>query len=161
MRDKLIMRKPNRAAGFTLIEILIAVAIVGILSAIAYPNYASYIQRGKLTEASTALLTLRTQMEQYYQDNRKYTNVSNNTGTPVVSPCDPTKTSLLPLKGFDVECVFDTPVNGFTAKATGKLPATNGFIYKINNNGDQTSTVSLDWGGGSQSCWIMKKGDTC
>jgi len=158
MRNKnLCARKFKKIQGFTLIEIMIAVAIVGILSAIAYPNYASYVQRGKLMEASTALLSLRTSMEQYYQDNRTYATV----GAPIISPCDPTKMPVM--KGFDMTCQFGTPPEGFTAKATGKSSSANtkDFEYRITNTGAQSSTVGPAWGGGNLPCWIMKKEDTC
>lgn len=48
-----IARKPK---GFTLIEVMVVVVIVGILAAIAYPNYQEYIQRGRRAEARTGLL---------------------------------------------------------------------------------------------------------
>ncbi len=150
-----IMSRTRRKAGFTLIEVMIAVAIVGILSAIAYPNYASYVQRGKLIEASNVLLALRTSMEQYYQDNRSY---ANGTGA-IVSPCDASRMPVL--KEFTVTCAIGTPASGFTASATGRTPATTGFIYRIDSAGTQTSTVGSTWGGGSFTCWIMKKDDTC
>lgn len=47
---------PNQQHGFTLIELMITVAIVGILSSIAYPNYTSYVQRGHRADARAGLL---------------------------------------------------------------------------------------------------------
>jgi type IV pilus assembly protein PilE len=55
--------------GFTLIEVMIVVAIVAILSSVAYPAYTDYVRRGQLQEAFTNLANYRIQMEQYYQDN--------------------------------------------------------------------------------------------
>lgn len=46
---------PRKPMGFTLIEVMIVVAIVGILAAMAYPSYLEYIQRGRRAEARTAL----------------------------------------------------------------------------------------------------------
>ena len=60
------------AKGFTLIEVMIVVAIVAVLAAIALPNYADYIKRGKIIEATSALSDLRTRYEQWYLDNRTY-----------------------------------------------------------------------------------------
>jgi len=65
-----------RQSGFTLIEVMIAVAIVGILIAIALPSYRNYVIRGKLVAGTNALANMRAQMEQYYQDNRTYATVS-------------------------------------------------------------------------------------
>lgn len=156
MRDISTLTRAKPERGFTLIEIMITVAIVGILSAIAYPNYASYVLRGKLIEASTTLLALRTSMEQYYQDNRSY---GNGTGA-IVSPCDITKMPVM--KEFTMTCPIGTPASTFKATATGKTTAaTSGFSYSIDNFGAQSSTLGTVWGGGTFACWIMKKGDTC
>src|SRR5574341_294426 len=76
-------RGPRASAGFTLIEVMITVAIVAILAGIAYPTYTDYIVRGRLVDAATALRATRARMEQYYQDNRTYTSVSSS----IVSPC--------------------------------------------------------------------------
>ena len=56
--------------GFTLIEVMIVVAILGILAAVAYPGYQDYILRSRITEAVNGMETLRTDMERFYQDNR-------------------------------------------------------------------------------------------
>jgi len=62
----------HRQSGFTLIEVMITIAIVAILAAIAIPNYANYLTRGKIQEATSNLLGMRVKMEQYFQDNRMY-----------------------------------------------------------------------------------------
>lgn len=66
----------RRSAGFTLIELLIAVAIIGILAAIAIPSYQGYVERSNLTEAKSALMDAAGQMERYYTSNYKYSGAT-------------------------------------------------------------------------------------
>ena len=58
--------------GFTLIEVMITVAVVAILAAVALPQYRDYVTRGRIPEATSRLATLQVQAEQYFQDNRTY-----------------------------------------------------------------------------------------
>jgi type IV pilus assembly protein PilE len=58
--------------GFTLIEMMITVAIVGILAAIAIPQYSEYVRRGKRTECKAAMLRASQQMEKFYSNNNQY-----------------------------------------------------------------------------------------
>ena len=69
---KLALPRHAAAWGFTLIELMIVIAVVAILAAVALPAYGDYLRRGQLPEAFTNLADLRVKMEQYYQDNRSY-----------------------------------------------------------------------------------------
>lgn len=60
-------------SGFTLIEVMIVVAIVGILAAVAYPNYTEHVQRGRRTEGKAALLKTQGALERYFTVNNTYT----------------------------------------------------------------------------------------
>jgi type IV pilus assembly protein PilE len=62
----------NKSTGFTLIEMMIAVAIVGILAAIAYPQYVEYVAKGKRAECRSALLIASQKMEKFYSNNNRY-----------------------------------------------------------------------------------------
>jgi type IV pilus assembly protein PilE len=68
------MSNRSRISGFTLIEIMIAVIIVGILAAIALPSYYKYIERSRRTDAQKALMDLANREEQYFLDRRTYTD---------------------------------------------------------------------------------------
>lgn len=63
-----------KLSGFTLIELMITVAILAIVAAVAIPSYTSYVDRGKRAEARTALLDIAARQERYYSNNRQYTN---------------------------------------------------------------------------------------
>jgi len=137
------MRKQN---GFTLIELMITVAIVGILAAIALPAYSDYVIRGKLAEAHAQLLTLRSAAEQYFQDNRTY----------IGFPCTAAGT-----KYFTYTCTNLTATT-YTANATGVASeGTNGFVYTLDqSNTRATTAVPANWTT-SATCWVKKKSGQC
>ena len=68
-----------------MLEVMIVTAIVAILAAIALPNYADYVTRGKITEATTALSDMRQRYEQFFLDNRSYLN-GCATVEPLIQP---------------------------------------------------------------------------
>ena len=59
--------------GVTLMELMIVVVIIGILAAVAYPNYREFVTRAKRTEARAALLKIATNQEKYYLQNNTFT----------------------------------------------------------------------------------------
>ena len=62
----------STSQGFTLIEVMITVAIIGILAAVAYPSYTDYVRKSHIQEAFSNLSAYRAKLEQYYQDNRAF-----------------------------------------------------------------------------------------
>ena len=74
------------AAGFSLIELLVVLVIVGILSAIALPNYRQHIQRGHRAEAAGALLEAQHFMERYYSAHGRYDGSAKEPGKPPELP---------------------------------------------------------------------------
>lgn len=72
-------------AGFSLIELLIVVAIVGILSAVAYPSYTNYVLKGKRAEGRAALLAAAQRQERYLTNNNSYTTNLAAAGIPAFS----------------------------------------------------------------------------
>jgi len=128
--------------GFTLIELMIAVAIVAILLSVAVPSYRDYLRRGAVAEVIGALGSGRVVMEQYFLDNRTY----------VGAPC-PANT-----KSFTVACTLAATT--YTITGTG-IENLSGFSFTINQADARTSTGGWVAGGGTVSCWISRKGDTC
>jgi type IV pilus assembly protein PilE len=136
--------------GFTLIEVMITVAIVAILAAVAVPSYTDYVTRGKIPDATAGLATKRVQAEQFFQDNRTYVGATN-------LGCAADTTSS---KNFSFSCNPQT-ATAYTLQAVGKS-AMAGFTYTINEQGTKTSTITkTGWTGSSTSCWITAKGGTC
>ncbi|MGA8031391.1 MAG: type IV pilin protein [Casimicrobiaceae bacterium] len=127
-----------RCRGFTAIEMMIVVAIVGILAMIALPSYLAYIERGKVSEVTSVLGGGRVLAEQYYNDNLTY----------VGSPC-PAST-----KYFTIACATTATTYTFTATGTGDMSS---FVYTINES--NLRTTAGPWGSGN--CWIFRQGDSC
>ncbi len=142
---------PHRrsARGFTLIEVMITVAIVAILAAVALPSYQDYVTRGYIPEATSQLGTRQVRLEQYFQDNRTYD------GAPVCAA--DTTTS----KVFDFECTA-ADANGFTLQAQGKGRMA-GFAYTVNQAGQKTTAGVPDgWATPNpNNCWVTRKGGLC
>lgn len=62
----------NQPRGFTLVEVMIVVAIIGILAAIAYPSYDEYVKRGHRTEGQALLSDAAARQERYFAQNNSY-----------------------------------------------------------------------------------------
>lgn len=138
--------------GFTLIEVMITVAIVAILAAIALPSYQDYVRRGQLSEAISALSDYRVKMEQFFQDNRTYIGGGLNT-------CGATPSG--GLTKFTLECDAPTATT-YLATAKGSSGLTTGFTYTVNQTNAKTSTVTgVSGWSGNGACWITKKGGIC
>jgi type IV pilus assembly protein PilE len=152
MKSKLsagIWMQARNASGFTLIELMVTVAIVAILTAIAYPSYRNYVIRGALVNATQGLSAMQANMERYFQDNRTY--VAANGYSP---PCLPPGT---PYGTFTVSCpnaLTNAPGSPsvFTGSAaptatTYQLEAvgtgnTAGFYFFLDYQGNEASTVT-------------------
>ena len=161
--DRLRPAVPHRAgqAGFTLIEVMITVAIVAILAAVALPSYRDYIVRGHLADASNGLATIRAQMERHFQDNRTYATVTT-AATPAVTfttPCA-AAASTRTFNLFEVSCSGTPTANGFTLQAVGS-GAANGFTFTMTEADVRATTAAASGWGTCATKWILRKGATC
>jgi type IV pilus assembly protein PilE len=133
----------KKQRGFSFIELMIVVAIIGILTAIALPAYKDYVTKGRIPDATSNLAALRVQQEQYFQDNRTY----------VGAPCTASSSYF----NFSCTNVLQTT---YTVRADGTGPMA-GFAYTVDQSNAKTSTMSPDWGGVTVNCWATKKGGGC
>jgi type IV pilus assembly protein PilE len=138
----------RRTGGFTLIELLIAVAIVGVLAAVAYPSYEGYMRRSKRSEAAQLLAAIANREAQYLLDSRMYTTVIGATGLNVNTErwnCTPSAAPTTCSNGaYNVTVAIDNtatpPTFTATAAATGKQ-VQDGTLT-INQTGAKTRQVS-------------------
>jgi type IV pilus assembly protein PilE len=148
------MKFRQRLRGFTLIEVMIAVAIVGILAAIAVPSYTNYVRRGKIPEAIGILADGRLKFEQFFLDNRTYAGYVSGVCTPLAAG----GTSFVATaKYFTYACVSGPTTYTITATGVAATGMT-GYSYTINELNVKTSTVP---GGAGATCWITKAGEVC
>ena len=150
--------------GFTLIELMIVIAIVAILSAVALPAYTDYLRRGQLPEAFTNLADFRVKLEQYYQDNRNY----GNTGAQVCANAatnPPSWNGFVPNgpRNFTYTCALTgtsgTGNQSYTLTATGSSGRAVGHAYTLTQDNLQRTT-SFKGATVSKACWVTR-GSEC
>ena len=99
--------------GYTLIEVLIVMAIAGILASIAYPSYQDYVTRARRSDGQSALLDLGNRMEDYYLDQKSYQSATIGTG----GTHDVLSRATTPENGYTLEIVHATE-NSYVLQAT-------------------------------------------
>jgi len=136
----MIMRKYMR--GVTLMELMIVVVIVGILAAVAYPNYRQYVARAKRNEAKSCLLQVATLQERFYLQNNTYTTDMTNLGFGAAA-------NNVSNSGSYVCSVTAADANTFAATATyqnADAEAGKCLTFSIDGRGQKTSAPAAD-------CW--------
>ncbi len=138
----------NINKGFTLIEVMIVVAIIGILAAIAYPSYDEYVKRGNRAEGMAQLNDIAARQERYYAQNNEYIIDSNEFGKlgltvvsgKVKSATEKYETTVAEGDDADGGYVL-TAENKFNDDACGNLT--------LSATGVKGVTGSRDW----KDCW--------
>jgi type IV pilus assembly protein PilE len=136
--------------GFTLIELMVTVAIVGILLAVAVPAYSDYVVRGRLSEAFTALGGAQLSAEQFWSNRpngRTYVGFNEVNSFPANT-------------AYFTYALSDASASSFTLTATG-IGKMSGFVYTIDQNGNHATTGSPDGWGVNAACWVDHKGGAC
>ena len=125
-----------KARGFTLIELMIVVAIVGILAAIAYPSYTEYVRRTHRTEIAAILMEQSQVLERYFTKNGYYTEA--------------------PVAGsnawYTVGVVLAPTTFTLTATPTAMMSGDKCGSFQITNTGAR-SNIGLAAGTTTATCW--------
>lgn len=151
MNKKVTLTQKKRTnSGFTLIELMIAVAIVGILASIALPAFNGYLVRSKLSDATSQLSGLRLQMEQSRQDTRTYLSAG---ACSVAAPAN---------TYFSFSCAATASTFTWTATSVAGqgLGAAGDYAFTINQAGVQTTQAfdGTDHSGAPLGCWSLRGG---
>ena len=133
--------------GFTLVELMIVVAIIGVMSAIAYPSYTSYMNKSGRADAKVGLARIADKQERYYLQNNTYATTTEllGLGTP------PWITD----EGYYSITIDDgADTSGFTATASalsGQAKDTDCKTFSLSSTGLRTATDSTDTA--TIECW--------
>jgi type IV pilus assembly protein PilE len=144
------LRRPHQ--GFTLIEVMITVAIIGILAAVALPSYTDYVRRGKLQEGFAEMATARVKLEQYYQDFRNYGTTATACPNEVAMPTS---------KYFTYTCKWGSTSSSqsYELKAAGKGDI-SGYDFTVDQANAQ-KTLNFKGVAVNKPCWITKASESC
>lgn len=132
-----ISTRNSRHKGFTMIELLIVIAIVGLIAAIAYPNYTRSVAKTNRSAAKTALLQLQLAQERWRSSNPSYTNVIANLNAPAVN----NYVLAITAAGATNYTITATAVGNQLANDGGCSP------LSVNENGPVTPNAA------AQTCW--------
>lgn len=127
----------SRPRGFTLIELMIVVVVVGILAAIAYPSYVNHVLRTKRSSAQGHLYALANKQEQFLLDARTYASAP---GTLLGTPPEVAQ-------NYDISIVVNTAPPRFTITADSK------GTQRSKDTSCQTLTLNQDGTRTPAGCW--------
>lgn len=142
--DHFRLNRNQSNQGFTLIELMVAITIVGILAAVSVPLFSEYFQRGKLSQGISTLTQLAVQMEKSYLDFRKY---DDNGDCIVSSPTD---------QYFNYSCSSNG--QNFSWVATSK---DGKYKYSIDHNSQRSTELFAGSTPTANNCWQISSSGEC
>ena len=144
----------TRERGVTLLELMIVVAIVALVSAFAFPSYMQYVVSTKRTVATSTLLQVADRQQQFFMDNKQFTNDLTNLGfaaNPLVLADDGTSTT-----AGDTDAVYSIALSNVAA-TTYTITATP--LHGQSSRDTECANLTLDQSGargssgGGANCW--------
>lgn len=145
LRHRIFGHSAKRSLGFTLIELMITVAIIGILAAVALPSYTEHIKRGDRASARAALLEAQQFMERYYAANDAYD--VDKAGNPAVLPA---RLLQVPAESPKYSLQLQAPAANFYTLIATPLTADRCGNLTLTNTGVKGITAV---GPTVQECW--------
>ncbi|WP_374242764.1 type IV pilin protein [Zoogloea sp.] len=145
------MRDPlrRRQRGVTLIELLVAVVIVGILGMIAYPSYTSHLVKSRRAQATACLQEAAQYMERFYTTNLRY----DQTATTSIAVSLPTTACIQDLNGRYVLSIASVSANAFALKATPQGAQATADTQCGTLGLSQAGTKTITGTGTVAACW--------
>ena len=116
----------RRQQGLTLIELMVALAIVGLLSAVVYPRYQNYVSQARRIDAQTQLLSAQQWMERLYNESYDYAKSADGQGVTALLALQAFRSSPRAgegLKAYDISVTVATPSPSQTFLLTSKRSA--------------------------------------
>ncbi|MFT5532539.1 MAG: type IV pilus assembly protein PilE [Burkholderiaceae bacterium] len=141
--------RPQR--GFTLIELMIVVAIVAILAAIAFPSYTQQVRKGRRVDAKSAMLDLAARQEKFFATNNRYSvsgtalNYGNNFPISLVTGSVTSYTMTVTQVAVTDYTITATPAGDQVADACN--------TYVLNNFGVQSNLTAGGAANTTTGCW--------
>ncbi len=135
----------GRLRGFSLIELMVVVAMIGILAAIAYPSYQSYVLRSKRTIAKIQLMDISEQETRYFINNRTYGDLSDLGYSADTIGIDDDGIVVAGSGTYDLSTTTATATT-FTIRAVAKN-------YQASDTGCTTLTINLAGVRTPPACW--------
>jgi len=140
------MQWHRKMQGVTMLELMIVVVIIGIMAAIAYPNYRDVAARAKRNEAKAALLQIATSQERFYLNNNTYSNDMTQLGFPT----DP---FISDSGSYTIDITPGADASDFSATATYNHPdneASKCLTFTLDGRGTRTSLPDTN-------CWTRTR----
>ena len=156
------MASSSRNSGFSLIELMVAVAIAGILAAVAVPNYQDYVRRSTFPGAFSTLSDWRVKLEQFYQSHRNY----GTSGQPESCGKDASGNGIS-FPSASGNFLFSCALTGlaphedqaYQLSASGKSGVATGYTFTLDSD-NLRQTSRFAGREVSRSCWLVK-GNEC